>query len=159
MAQHPCSDCPEILKSEKAYNYHRLMQHDVYSNNSSLFDAAEKSLMEETERAEYILRRFPETRGDDNVFVERHKQAFEKTRVYNQDTQTWQDRNPIGSPFISHEKREYDMIRARQLIQERAKKGKPGYKWKDLMPTDMTVLRRRKLYDIYTKLFAERKIL
>jgi len=158
MSLHICPDDKEEFKSEIKYNFHRLMQHDVYSNNVNIIEAAERSLDGDNQIAEYILRRFAGTRGDDNQFCERWKQIIGKRRVYNPEYQTWQDKDPNGVPFKNYFKREYDMVRARQKIQKRAIMGKQGYKWEDLMPTDIVVLKRRRLYEIFRRLHAQTEL-
>jgi hypothetical protein len=64
--EHPCPDCPEVLRSERAYNRHLAIMHESFSDGRDVSQATVLSLETKKDQTLFLLLKYPECRDPNN---------------------------------------------------------------------------------------------
>ena len=121
MTLHECPRCHRMLPSHQAASYHLIGAERCYTDGEEIADRLHSRIDTLKGQVEFLLIRYPGTRGDDAMLTGWHQVFFQHTHYYDVATQAFHEKQGARLKDIKYKVKEGSLSRLRRFIQREDK--------------------------------------
>lgn len=117
MTTHECPRCHQMLPSIQAVNYHLIGEERCYTDGEEIAARLHSRIDTLKGQVEFLLIRYPGTRGDDAMLAGWHRVFFQHTHYYDQSDQSFHEKQGVRLKDVRFTVKEGSLSRLRRFIQ------------------------------------------
>ncbi len=117
MTLYECPRCHKMLGSLQAVNYHLIGEESCYTDGVEIAERIHSKIDTLKGQVEFILYRYPGSRGDDSMLAGWHQVFFQHTHYYYMHDQAFHEKQGIMLKDMKYRVKEGSLSRLRRFIQ------------------------------------------